>query len=213
MSTCSDAYLDCVFLVVLTHIWWSYQLDCLFQIHCIEPFLVVLLAHLAQRAMWAFVITLRPSSSSSASVNFSYVHLLLWNHWTDLDQTWQKCSLGGLPSDLLFWCRSEIQLWKSSCHKIPSRWNCNIIEMMSMWSSTLYQVCYFCADRISKMAAMTWLSLTLDPMGISHFHLFFWNHKTDLNQTWLDIIYYMLWYNVCHLYCIFITWVSVPVKL
>jgi hypothetical protein len=35
-----------------------------------------------------------------------------------------------------------------------------------------------------KMAAMTRLSLTLDPMGISHFHLFFWNHKTDLNQTW-----------------------------
>jgi len=34
------------------------------------------------------------------------------------------------------------------------------------------------------MAAMTRLSLTLDPMGISHFHLFFWNHKTDLNQTW-----------------------------
>jgi hypothetical protein len=83
-----------------------------------------------------------------------------------LDQTWQKCSLGGLPSDLLFWCRSEIQLWKSSCHKIPSRWNCNIIEMMSMWSSTLYQVCYFCADRISKMATMTWLSLTLDPIGM-----------------------------------------------
>ena len=26
--------------------------------------------------------------------------------------------------------------------------------------------------------------LTLDPMGISHFRLFFWNHKTDLNQTW-----------------------------
>jgi hypothetical protein len=47
---------------------------------------------------------------ASVSVNFSYFHLILWNHWTDLDQTWQKCSLGGLPSDLLFWCRSEIQL-------------------------------------------------------------------------------------------------------
>jgi hypothetical protein len=33
--------------------------------------------------MWAFVITLRPSSSS-ASVNCSYFHLL-WNHWTDLE--------------------------------------------------------------------------------------------------------------------------------
>jgi hypothetical protein len=29
------------------------------------------------------------------------------------------------------------------------------------------------ADRKFKMAAMTRLSLTLDPMGISHFHLFF----------------------------------------
>jgi hypothetical protein len=28
------------------------------------------------------------------------------------------------------------------------------------------------------MATMTRLSLTLDPMGISHFHLFFLNHKT-----------------------------------
>ena len=24
----------------------------------------------------------------------------------------------------------------------------------------------------------------IGPWGISHFHLFFWNHKTDLNQTW-----------------------------
>jgi hypothetical protein len=29
------------------------------------------------------------------------------------------------------------------------------------------------ADREFKMAAMTRLSLTLNPMGISHFHLFF----------------------------------------
>ena len=34
------------------------------------------------------------------------------------------------------------------------------------------------------MAAMTRLSLTLNPMGILHFHLFFWNHRTNLNQTW-----------------------------
>ena len=34
------------------------------------------------------------------------------------------------------------------------------------------------------MAAITRLSLTLDPMGISQFHLFFWNHKKDLNQIW-----------------------------
>jgi hypothetical protein len=31
--------------------------------------------------------------------------------------------------------------------------------------------CELFADRNFKMAAMTRLSLTLDPMGISHFHL------------------------------------------
>jgi hypothetical protein len=36
----------------------------------------------------------------------------------------------------------------------------------------LYQVCYFCADRKSKMAATGRLSLTLDPMGISFKDLF-----------------------------------------
>jgi hypothetical protein len=48
----------------------------------------------------------------------------------------------------------------------------------------LYQTCESFADRKFKMSAMTRLSLTLNPMGISHFHLFTWNHKTDLNQTW-----------------------------
>jgi hypothetical protein len=37
----------------------------------------------------------------------------------------------------------------------------------------LYQVCYFCANRKSKMAATGQLSLTLDPMGISFKDLFF----------------------------------------
>jgi hypothetical protein len=47
----------------------------------------------------------------------------------------------------------------------------------------LYYICESFADQKFKMAAMTRLSLTLDPMGISLIHLFFWNHKTDLNQT------------------------------
>ena len=48
----------------------------------------------------------------------------------------------------------------------------------------LYLTCESFADRKFKIAALIRLSLTLEPMGISHFHLFFWNHKTDLNQTW-----------------------------
>jgi hypothetical protein len=53
-----------------------------------------------------------------------------------------------------------------------------LAAMLDFRSVPKTKICKF------KMAAMTRLSLTLDPMGISHFHLFFWNHKTDLNQTW-----------------------------
>jgi hypothetical protein len=35
-----------------------------------------------------------------------------------------------------------------------------------------FPICESFANRKFKMAAMTRLSLTLDPMGISHFHLF-----------------------------------------
>ena len=34
-----------------------------------------------------------------------------------------------LPEPLM--CSDWLKLWKSSCHKLLSRWNCNIIEMMS----------------------------------------------------------------------------------
>jgi hypothetical protein len=53
-----------------------------------------------------------------------------------------------------------------------------ILYMTIQWTflPSLVQICF--------VTAMTRLSLTLDPMGISHFHLFFWNHKTNLNQTW-----------------------------
>jgi hypothetical protein len=42
------------------------------------------------------------------------------------------------------------------------------------------QVCYFFADRISKMAATGQLSLPLDPMGISLKNLFVRNYSTNL---------------------------------
>jgi hypothetical protein len=29
------------------------------------------------------------------SVSFSHLNLLLWNRWTEISQTWQKCSLDG----------------------------------------------------------------------------------------------------------------------
>jgi hypothetical protein len=42
-------------------------------------------------------------------MGISHFHLFFWNHKTDLNQTWQKCSLDGHIQDLCFWCWSEIQ--------------------------------------------------------------------------------------------------------
>jgi hypothetical protein len=43
------------------------------------------------------------------SVRFSHLNLLLWNRWTEISQTCQKCSLDGPLPDLCFWCWFEIQ--------------------------------------------------------------------------------------------------------
>ena len=42
-------------------------------------------------------------------MGISHFHLLFWNHWTDFNQTWQKCYAGGPLPDLWNWCRSKIQ--------------------------------------------------------------------------------------------------------
>jgi hypothetical protein len=41
------------------------------------------------------------------------VNLLLWNRWTEIGQTCQKCSLDGPLPDLCFWCWFETQLLQS----------------------------------------------------------------------------------------------------
>ena len=62
----------------------------------------------------------------------------------------------------------------------------------------LCQVCYFFADRISKMAATGHLSLPLDPMGISFKDVFFeklldkliFLHYVNVPWMVLHLIYY-----------------------
>jgi hypothetical protein len=39
-----------------------------------------------------------------------------------------------LPGPIM--CSDWLKLWRSSCQKLLGRWNCNIIEMMTGWSST-----------------------------------------------------------------------------
>ena len=129
------------------------------------------------------------------SVSFSHLNnLLLWNHWTALIQTCQKCSLDGPLPDLCFCADLKFNM-AARVHNVFS-----LAEILKILSETtksiklllcrkdhwvvLYWACESFANRKFKMATMTRLSVTLDPMGISHFHLFFWNHKTDLNQSW-----------------------------
>ena len=74
------------------------------------------LAHLSRRLKWAIVIAHRPSSVRPSSVRpssvrrkLSHFRLLLWNRWTEFNQTWQEArSQRPLPS-LCFLGRSKKQ--------------------------------------------------------------------------------------------------------
>jgi hypothetical protein len=43
-----------------------------------------------------------------------------------------------LPGPIM--CSDWLKLWRSSCQKLLSRWNCNIIEMMTGWSLTKFVI-------------------------------------------------------------------------
>ena len=72
------------------------------------------LVHLSRRLKCTIVIThcpssVRPSVRRPSVVNFSHFRLLLWHHWTELNETWQEGrSQHPLPS-LCFSGRSEKQ--------------------------------------------------------------------------------------------------------
>ena len=74
------------------------------------------LAHLNQRFKWAILIKICPLSVVVVGVvvgvvNFSYFHLLLWNHWANFNQTWQGSSLGDGDSSLFKWCSWPPGFW------------------------------------------------------------------------------------------------------
>ena len=63
----------------------------------------LLLVHLSRRLKCTIVITrcpsVRPSVRRPSVVNFSHFQLLLWNHWTEFNETWQEArSQHPLPS-------------------------------------------------------------------------------------------------------------------
>ena len=83
------------------------------------------------------------------SVSFSHLNLLLWNRWTDFNQTCQKCSLDDplrfvflvliwnptwLPGSIV--CSHWLKFKKSSCQKPLSQLNCDFAGMIIGWSCT-----------------------------------------------------------------------------
>ena len=73
------------------------------------------LAHLSRRLEWAIVIAHRPSSvrpsvrPSSVRRKLSHFRLLLWNRWTEFNETWQETRSQRHLSSLCFSGRSEKQ--------------------------------------------------------------------------------------------------------
>ena len=160
------------------------------------------LAYLAQRAMWSFVITLHPSSSSVSS-SASNIFLLSSSSMKPLNRFGPNLAemfigrfwfvilvqIGNptwLPGPIM--CSDWLKLWKSSCQKLLSRWNCNIIEMMTGWSSTKFVI--FVPIAYPRWPPQGNNSLLLDPMRISFKDLFLRNFYKplglEIKRFWLS---------------------------
>ena len=141
-----------------------------------------MLGHLGRRLKCTFVISRCPSSV----VNFSHFRLLLWNRWTEFNETLQEaryqrplpglCFFFGpvgktrrLPWPLISWEIFDLfsETAERNSTKLDREQNINV----------LYQICVFGDDRKSKMAplASDWLR---------HFRLLLWNRWTEFNQNW-----------------------------
>ena len=112
---------------------------------------------------------------------------LLWNRWTELNETWQEArSQCPLPR-LCFSGWSEKQdgrpgLWLAETFSTSPLKPLNGIQQNltgSKISNVLYLICVFRSDRKNKMAALAsdWLR---------HFWLLLWNRWTEFNETWLE---------------------------
>ena len=114
-----------------------------------------------------------------------HFRLLLWNHWTEFNETWQNArSQRPLPS-LCFSGRSEKQdvrpgLWLAETFSTSSLKPLKGIQRNltgSKISMSSIKLVLFGPIEKNKMAALAsdWLR---------HFPLLLWNHRTEFNETW-----------------------------
>ena len=125
--------------------------------------------------------------AAQASDCLRHFRLLLWNRWTEFNETWQEARSQRPPPSLCFSGRSEKTRWppwpligwdifdfssetaEQNSTKLDRKQDLNV----------LYQVCVFQADQKNKMAALAsdWLR---------HFRLLLWNRWTEFNETWQE---------------------------
>ena len=122
---------------------------------------------------------------SSAVVNFSHFWLLIWNRWTEFNETWQEARYQRTLPSLCFSDRSEKQEGRP-CLLLAETFSTSPMEPLNRiqrnWTGSkitkwsLYQVCVFRTDRKNKMAAPAsdWLR---------YFRLLLWNLWTEFNET------------------------------
>ena len=116
-----------------------------------------------------------------------HFRLLLWNSWTEFNETWQEARSQMSSTKFVFfgpigkarWPPWPLIGWdifdfpsetaERNSRKIDRKQDLNV----------LYQVCVFHANRKNKMAALAsdWLS---------HFRLLLWNRWTEFNETWQE---------------------------
>ena len=124
--------------------------------------------------------------AAPASNWLKHFRLLLWNQWTEFNETWQEArSQRPLPS-LCFSGRSKKKMAALASYllrhfrhfsEIAERNSTKLDRKQDL--NVLYQVCVFRVDRKNKMAALAseWLR---------HFRLLLWNRWTEFNETWQE---------------------------
>ena len=111
--------------------------------------------------------------------------LLLWNRWTEFNETWQEASSQCLLPRLCFSGQSGKTNWPpypligwdifDFSSETIERNSTKLDRKQDL--NALYQVCVFQVDRKNKMAAPAYDLLR-------HFQLFLWNRWIQFNKTW-----------------------------
>ena len=113
--------------------------------------------------------------------------LLLWNRWTEFNETWQEArSQRPLPKFVFFgligktrWPPWPLIGWDifDFSSETAERNSTKLDRKQDL--IVLFQVCVFRADRKNKMAALAsdWLR---------HFRLLLWSRWTEFNETWQE---------------------------